>query len=122
MGEFRATSPEAVRMDEDNLCHHLEQLALHLGIKIRYEPSAGKAGLCTLRGEQVLFVDERLPQKSRALALARLLCRFDTEDVFLPPVVRKLLQDCRDTALTTETQRAQGTTREEQETPGPAES
>jgi hypothetical protein len=88
-------------MDEDNICHHLEQLAVHLAIQVRYEPSAGKAGFCTLRGQKTLFIDERLPLKSRAVALARVLCEFDTEDVFLPPVVRKFLQDCRETASRT---------------------
>ncbi len=87
-------------MDEDNICHHLEQLAVHLDIEVRYEPSAGKSGFCTLRGQKTLFIDERLPLRSRAVALARTLCDFDTEDVFLPPVVRQLLQECRDAAPT----------------------
>ena len=82
-------------MDDDNICHHLEQLAAHLDIEVRYEPSAGKVGFCTLRGRKTVFVDERLPLRSRAAALARVLAQFDTEDIFLPPVVRQLLQDCR---------------------------
>ena len=82
-------------MDDDTICHHLEQLAAHLEIKVRYEPSAGKAGLCILHGEKTIFVDERLNLKNRANALARLLCPFDSEDMFLPPVVRELLGACR---------------------------
>ncbi len=82
-------------MDDDTICHHLEQLAAHLEITIRYEPSAGKAGLCTLHGQKTIFVDERLNLKSRANALARLLCQFNSEDLFLPPVVRELLERCR---------------------------
>ncbi len=82
-------------MDDDTICHHLEQLAAHLEIEVRYEPSAGKAGLCTLHGQRTIFVDERLNLKNRATALARLLCQFDSEDMFLPPVVRDLLESCR---------------------------
>ena len=82
-------------MDDDTICHHLEQLATHLDIAIRYEPSAGKAGFCTLHGQKTIFVDERLNLKNRAGALARILCRFDSEDLFLPPLVRELLETCR---------------------------
>lgn len=79
-------------MDDETICHHLEQLAAHLEICIRYEPSAGKAGYCVLRGEKTIFIDQRLSQRGRGAALARMLCTHDCEDVFLPPVVREMLE------------------------------
>ncbi len=79
-------------MDDETICHHLEQLATHLEIAVRYEPAAGKAGYCVLKGEKVIFIDHRLSQRSRAAALARMLCSFDSEDLFLPPLVRSLLE------------------------------
>jgi hypothetical protein len=93
-------------MDDASICHHLEQLATHLEIAVRYEPAAGKAGFCTLRGQKTVFVDESLPLRSRAAALAHVLCEFDTEDVFVPPVVRSLLQECRENGLRAATQPA----------------
>ena len=78
-------------MDDETICHHLEQLATHLEIAVSYEPTAGKAGFCVLNGEKVIFIDHRLSQRNRAAALARMLCGFDSEDIFLPPVVRSLL-------------------------------
>jgi hypothetical protein len=83
-------------MDDDTLCHHLEQLAVHLQVTIRYEPSAGKAGYCVLNGEPTIFIDQRMTLKQRAAALARMLCRFDCEGVFLPPVVRSLIDEGRE--------------------------
>ncbi|MBM3475553.1 MAG: hypothetical protein FJX75_19990 [Armatimonadetes bacterium] len=83
-------------MDDDTLCHHLEQLAVHLQVTIRYEPSAGKAGYCLLNGEPTIFIDQRMTLKQRAAALARMLCRFDCEGVFLPPVVRSLIDEGRE--------------------------
>ena len=82
-------------MDDETVCHHLEQLAAHLEIAVRYEPAAGKAGYCVLRGERTILVDHRLSQRNRAAALARVLCRFDSEDIFLPPVVRGMLETGR---------------------------
>jgi len=82
-------------MDDDTICHHLEQLASHLEIAVRYEPTAGKAGYCVLKGERVIFIDHRLSQRNRAAALARMLCGFDSEDMFLPPVVRTMLETGR---------------------------
>jgi len=82
-------------MDDDTLCHHLEQLAVHLQVTIRYEPSAGKAGYCVLNGEPTIFIDQRMTLKQRAAALARMLCQFDCEGIFLPPVVRSLIDEGR---------------------------
>jgi hypothetical protein len=83
-------------MDDDTICHHLEQLATHLDVTVRYEPSAGKAGYCLLNGAPTIFIDLRMTLKQRAAALARMLCRHDCEDVFLPPVVRSLIDECRE--------------------------
>jgi len=82
-------------MNDDTICHHLEQLATHLQVIVRYEPSAGKAGYCVLNGEPTIFIDQRMTLKQRAAALARMLCRFDCEDVFLPPVVRSLIDESK---------------------------
>lgn len=82
-------------MDDDSVCYHLEQLAKHLQIIVRYEPSAGKAGYCVLNGERTIFIDQRMTLRQRAVALARMLCHFDCEDVFLPPAVRSLIEESR---------------------------
>jgi hypothetical protein len=82
-------------MDDDTICHHLEQLAQHLQVTIRYEPSAGKAGYCVLNGEPTIFVDQRMTLKQRAAALARMLGQFDCEGVFLPPLVRSMLEESK---------------------------
>ena len=87
--------PDAIHMDDDTICHHLEQLAEHLQVTIRYEPSAGKAGYCVLNGEPTIFIDQRMTLKQRAAALARMLCRFECEDVFLPPVVRTMIEESK---------------------------
>jgi len=86
---------DAIRMDDDTICHHLEQLAEHLQVTVRYEPSAGKAGYCLLNGEHTIFIDQRMTLKQRAAALARMLCRFECEDVFLPPVVRSMIEESK---------------------------
>ncbi|MGQ9733421.1 MAG: hypothetical protein ACUVX8_19365 [Candidatus Zipacnadales bacterium] len=84
-----------IAMDDDALCHCLEQLASRLQVNVRYEPSAGKAGYCVLNGERTIFIDPRMTLQNRAAALARLLSPFDCEGIFLPPTVRNLLEAYR---------------------------
>jgi len=95
-------------MDDDTICHHLEQLARYLDVYVRYEPSAGKAGYCILNGERTIFIDHHLSLRQRAAALARMLCQFDCEGLFLPPVVRAMIDASRELEALKGIARAEG--------------
>ena len=79
-------------MDDDELLLRLEDLAKALDIEVRYEPTEGRSGGGVLRGRKVAVVDEALSPHGRLEALAAILAREDTEGMYLPPVVRELLE------------------------------
>lgn len=79
-------------MDDEELLENLEDLAERLGIEVRYEPTDGRSGSGVVRGEKVAIIDSEQPLRARADSLARILAAEDHEHVYLPPVVRALLE------------------------------
>ena len=78
-------------MEDEELLRKLEALARALDIDVRYEETEGRSGSAVLRGRKVALVDAGLSVRGRVEALAAILAREDTEGVYLPPVVRGLL-------------------------------
>jgi hypothetical protein len=81
-------------MDDATLLHHLEELSQRLGIELRYEAAAGRAGLCVLRGRKVAVIDDSLRLPERVEALASILADQPADDIYLPPAVRERLAQC----------------------------
>jgi len=70
--------------------------ALHrLGVEVREEPLSEElgttGGLCVIRGRRVVLVAAGAPPWRRAEVLLDALRRLDTEDVWLPPAIRRKL-------------------------------
>jgi hypothetical protein len=79
---------------------HLEALAERLGVDVVYEPLNSdevnvRGGLCRIRGTYAIFIDVATPPEQRLEILARGLARFDTENMYLPPYVRTILEHVR---------------------------
>ncbi|MFC1884262.1 hypothetical protein ACFL2O_05800 [Thermodesulfobacteriota bacterium] len=90
-------------MDEKNLLVHLEELAHKLGISIRYENmpietafSAG--GLCRIKGNPVIIINDNAPDGEKMMALGKALKRFDLVKVYIKPALRKFLEDISEKA------------------------
>lgn len=66
------------------------KLAHRLGIEIRYT-SDGPSGLCTIKGEQVLFIDKALSAEGQISMFVREFKSLELDGIFLVPVIRKLL-------------------------------
>jgi len=79
-------------MDDQALVDQLELVADKLGIQVRFEAGAGLGGLCTLRGESLLFVDPELPPEDQLHVMARALSGLDLSGVFMVPEVRDVLE------------------------------
>lgn len=83
--------------DAEQLLAALEEVAVKIGVKIRYESIAGgpiktTSGSCRIRGEDVVFIDRRMSSIEKVHALGHELRRFNLDEVFLPPAVRRFLQ------------------------------
>ena len=84
-------------MDLQKALEYLEDLAERLGVEIIYENLGRedfpvKGGLCMVKGAHKIFVDPCEPVETRIEILARALSSFDTEEIYLRPFVREILE------------------------------
>jgi hypothetical protein len=87
-------------MEEERLLSLLEETAQRLGIAVRYERFDGadvtvRDGLCLVKGERVLFVEKRRSLHEKILVLAKTISDLDSENTYMPPVVRELIDSMR---------------------------
>ena len=77
-------------MDETVYIKEFENLAQRLGIEIRYL-DGGPSGLCTVKGNRVMFIDRTLDKYTQLELFVRDFKTLDLEGFFVVPVIRKLL-------------------------------
>ncbi len=83
-------------MDDQHLFDELRHAAERLGVAVRVEPFETPAviggGLCVVRGEQLVLIDQRAPLPDRVLALARALSELESETVYMTPEAREVIE------------------------------
>jgi len=84
-------------MELGRLLQELIAAARKADITVRAEPfdpglsengKKWRGGLCVVRGQRIILLDERAPLVDRIATLAASLASVDLEHVFLPPIVR----------------------------------
>ena len=83
-------------MDERSLLGQLEELCRSLGIEVRYEMLrregvSTQGGLCRLKGQYLLLINSKAPNRDKIEALASAVARFDLSRVFMKPGLRDFL-------------------------------
>lgn len=83
-------------MDERSLLGQLEDLGRSLGIEVRYEMlkregAFAQGGLCRLKGQYLLLINSKAPNRDKIEALALAVNRFDLSQVFMKPGLRDFL-------------------------------
>jgi len=84
-------------MDDELLIEQFELVAEKLRVQVRFEVLDGPGGLCSLKGEHVLFVNVDLPPAEQVEVMGSALATLDTDSVFLVPEIRDALEAYRDT-------------------------
>ena len=82
-------------MDDELLIEQFELVAEKLGVQVRFEVLDGPGGLCSLKGEQVLFVNIDLPPAEQADVMGSALATLDMDRVYVVPEVRDALDGYR---------------------------
>ena len=82
-------------MNEQAILDELIAVLEANNVKIRNEPLGGSGGgLCSIKGEQIFFVDTQAPTADVAALCAEAVRRIvDTEKVFIKPQVRRFIED-----------------------------
>lgn len=71
----------------------LEDLALRLGVRLRYEKTASRGGLCRHRGTYHIIIDSKATDALKLELLRESLGKFDLSGLFLSPKVRDILDE-----------------------------
>ena len=77
-------------MDDSVTLREFERLAQRLGIAIKYTHE-GPSGLCTVKGNRVLYIDRTLDAESRSKVFIREFRSIDLSGYYVVPLIRKLL-------------------------------
>lgn len=87
-------------MQSRQVLEYLEDLAERLGVEIIYqklgeEEFTVRGGLCRVNGTFKVFIDRSKPTEEQIKILAQGLSSFDTEQVYLFPYIREILNKAR---------------------------
>jgi len=87
-------------MQSRQVLEHLEDLAERLGVEIIYQKLGGeefsvRGGLCKINGTFKVFIDRSKSVEEQIKILAHGLSVFDTEEVYLFPYIREVLDNAR---------------------------
>ena len=82
-------------MNEQNILEELLALLESNGVTIRNEPLGGSGGgLCTIKGQQIFFVDTQASSAVSAAMCAEALPKVvDIEQIYVKPQVRQFIED-----------------------------
>ncbi len=84
-------------IDYETLLVNIEEAARTMGVDLRYENLADDdvnigSGLCHIYSQPSLIIDKRLDPKRKLFIIAKELSKIDTDSVYLPPVIRELIE------------------------------
>ena len=82
-------------MNEQRILEELLELLEANDVAIRREPLGGSGGgLCTIKGEQIFFVDTQAPSAGSAALCAEAAVRVvDIDKVYIRPEVRQFVEN-----------------------------
>ncbi|HMK35483.1 MAG TPA: hypothetical protein VK463_10475 [Desulfomonilaceae bacterium] len=85
-------------MNDVSLLDHLEQVANRLGIELRYENLGfagmkSEGGFCRVAGKPMILINRQDSRRRKILILARSLNRLNLDGIFIPPAVRKVIEN-----------------------------
>jgi hypothetical protein len=81
-------------MKMEPVLEDLEAAAAKLGVRVSYEvlgETVGGGGLCKVKGSYRVIIEKRGTTGEKALTLAKALAALDTEEVFMTPAARQLV-------------------------------
>jgi hypothetical protein len=86
------------RMNELTLLGHLENIAERLGIELRYENLGisgirSEGGYCRVADKQMILINRKDSPRRKINILAKSLNKVNLEGIFIPPGVRRIIEN-----------------------------
>lgn len=85
-------------MDDNTTLSQLEELAVRLGMNIRYEPlkidgSVHMGGYCRIKGEDFLIINKKATPLEKVHILIDALKRRNLSEIYVMPSLREILDN-----------------------------
>lgn len=80
-------------MKIEKLLLELETICEKAGYTIRKERGSFRGDQCIFEGDNLVVINKNRPAETQAAILAKVIRRFNPEDLFIKPAVRKELED-----------------------------
>ena len=74
------------------LLRSLEELAKQLEVRVRYEKTSARGGLCVHEGKHNIIIDPKSSDSFKIEIVAGALKTFDLSNLFISPKLRDLLE------------------------------
>lgn len=71
----------------------LEDLCEKLGIKIRYEKTQARGGLCRVNGENIIIIDKKASDYYKQNIIGKAVKSFDLSKIHIKPKIREIIED-----------------------------
>jgi len=92
-GGCRSRPPDAPAVKPEALLRELEALARAVGLEVRYERGRFRGGRCRLEERRLVVLNRLHPAEANVAVLAGALRDADLAGVFVPPAVRRVLEE-----------------------------
>jgi hypothetical protein len=84
-------------MNETLILEHLEDIAIKLGVELRYEDLGqigvrSDGGYCKLAGRPIIIINRKESRSKKISILAKSLNKLNLEGIFIPSALRKLIE------------------------------
>ena len=74
-----------------DILKELEELALKAGIKVRYEKTEARGGMCTFQGNPLIIIDRKASDDYKIAVLAENIKKKGLQDIYISPKMREVL-------------------------------
>ncbi len=78
---------------EKKILTELEKICEKLNIKLRYEKTKAKGGLCLFEKKYHIIIDKNASSHYKIKILLESLSQFDLSNIHMPPRIRELIEN-----------------------------
>ena len=79
-------------MTNELILQGLETLIQNLSIDLRYEKGDFKGGLCKIKNQAVIIINDKLPIDKKIKIMAKELKLLNLEQIYIRPALRKVIE------------------------------
>ena len=90
MADNRKDTKKSTRKE---ILKDFEDLALKAGVKIRYEKTTAKGGMCEFQGAKIIIIDRKATDEYKISVIAENIKKIDLSNVYIEPKLRDVLDN-----------------------------